>query len=442
VNLRLLKQLPSILMTSGLCVLFISYLDQHLEAQKALPFKNVSMFLWGLAAITASSVLRAAASAEERGRLIELFRSNVAVLIPLTAVVICSFASAFLPNANLDDGPRYVLYPAYNATVVVLSMLLPLPEHQRKWMRWYLALAFMLSAASVFVDVIRPGTFSILTDRAAGFARNPNTAGFLLVSLCCALITFDRVRSFDLVVLAITTLSVLATLSRGAGMLLALVIACYVPCVVRQSMRRGIGFIMMQIVGLVFLIGITYAGVTRLIDQRMFASRDSRLGMLFGREEVVGPRESRITLLAESWELVREAPILGYGSGYTFSMPQGPHNIYISRWLDNGLAGVISYVWLVIAAGLTFFRRRYTVGLVFTGLVVLEGFFSHNLLDERIFLFLLGVLLTMSTVAAPERASVPQTVRPRFRPVRLFDEGADVHAAPTAFSGTNAQRPQ
>lgn len=415
-NVRSLRQLPSVVLMSAFFAIFVSYFDQDLNARGALPFLNVWLFLCGLAAMTAGTVLRATASQRERARLMAFYRMNGAVLAPLAAVVLCSFVSAFLATANLDEGPRYVLYPAYNATVVVLSMLLPFPEHHRKWIRWYLAVAFVLAAGSVFVDVIRPGTFSILPDRAAGFARNPNGAAFLLVTLCCALIVLDRVRGIDLAVLGVTALGVIATLSRGGALLFVFVVCCYVPCVVRQSARRGVLAVVTRLAALVLLVGGTYAATRRLIDERMFSGRGSRVEMLLGKQEVVGPRESRVELLHEAWEMVREAPWLGYGSGFTFSLPEGPHNMYVSRWLDNGLAGVVSYVWLLIAAGLTFWRRRHMTGLVFMGVVVIEGFLSHNLLDERAFLLLLGVLLTLSVFKASERAIAPPPSR-RFSPV-------------------------
>ena len=61
-KLRTLKQLPSVVLMFGLFAVFISYLDNYLEARQALPFLNVTMFLWSLAAMTAGSVVRAAAS--------------------------------------------------------------------------------------------------------------------------------------------------------------------------------------------------------------------------------------------------------------------------------------------------------------------------------------------------------------------------------------------
>ena len=410
-TVRRLTQVPSVVLMSAFFAVFASCYDQYLDARRVLPFLSVYLFLWALAAMTAATILRATASERERGRVITFYRMNVLVLAPLAATVLSSFLGAFVPSANLDEGPRYVLYPAYNATIVTLSMLLPFQAHHRKWMRWYLGIAFVLAAGSVFVDVIRPATFSILPDRAAGFARNPNGAGFLLVALCCALIVFDRVRGLDLAVLGVTALGVIATLSRGGAILLAFVICCYVPCVVRDALRRGPRVILTRLVGLVLLVAGTYTATTELISQRMFSGRGSRVEMLLGKERVVGPRESRVGLLAESWEMVREAPWLGYGSGFTFSLPQGPHNMYVSRWLDNGLPGVVSYVWLLAAASLLFWRRRYLPGLVFMGVVVIEGFFSHNLLDERAFVLLLGVLLSLSVFKASEPAMAPQRSR-------------------------------
>jgi len=442
-NVRTLRQLPSVLLMCGFFAMFISYLDMHLEARALLPFKNVSMFLWGLAAMTAGTVVRAAASSRERARFLGLYRTHLSVLLPLGAIVLCSFASAFLPAAKLDDGPRYVMYPAYNATIVVLSMLLPLPEHHRRRMRLYLGVAFALAAASVFVDVVRPGTFSILPDRAAGFARNPNGGAFLLLALCCALIVFDRVRGIDLVVLGVTSLGVLATLSRGGALLLAFVVCCYGPCVVRHAARHGARALVVRVTALVLLVAGTYFATTRLISQRMFSGPGSRIEMLFGKQQIVGPRESRIGLAAQAWELVEQAPMLGYGSGFTYTLPQGPHNIYLSRWLDNGLAGLASFMWFLVAIALAFWRRRYMPGLVFIGIVAMQGFFSHNLFEERVFLLLVGVLTTLSVFNATERAVEPRRERFRFRPaLGLLDPAGESRPSPVSLARASSPGPQ
>lgn len=442
-NVRALTQFPSVVLMTAFFAFFGSYYDQYLNAKGALPFLNVWLLLWGLAALITATLLRAMASSTERARLITFYRMNVAVLAPLAAVVLCSFAGAFIPTAKLDEGPRYVLYPAYNATVVVLAMLLPFPEHHRKWIRWYLAVAFALAVGSVFVDVVRPGTFSIQSDRAAGFALNPNGAGFQLVTLCCALIVFDRVRATDLAVLAATALGVIATLSRGAMLLLAFVACCYVPCVVRDAARRGIRVIVMRLAALVLLIGGIYAGSARLINQRMFSAAQPRIEMLLGKRKVVGPRERRVEILEESWEMVRASPWLGYGSGFTYTLPDGTHNLYVSRWLENGIAGIVSYLWLLAAACLLFWRRRYLPGLVFMGAVVIEGFFNHNLLEDRGFLLLLGVLLSLSVFAARERAVTPQRARRAWPSLGVVQRGSGgAREAPAALSSASSPHPR
>jgi len=119
---------------------------------------------------------------------------------------------------------------------------------------------------------------------------------------------------------------------------------------------------------------------------------------------IVTPQESRIALLRESWDLIHESPWWGYGAGYTYTLEQGPHNIYVHQWLNNGIGGLLCYVWLLIAVARVFWQRRSRAGLVFIGIVTLEGLFSHNLLEERAFLVALGVLLTMSYFQAAELA--------------------------------------
>jgi O-antigen ligase len=256
-------------------------------------------------------------------------------------------------------------------------------------------------ATTVFIDVARPGTFSDLHDRAAGFGQNPNRTGFVLVSLCCGILSYDRVRLVDLLVLGLTALAVLSTLSRAAAIMLACVTVGYTGFVVRRAWRRGVHIVFLRLAGLVLLIGATYGAATVLLGQTMFTGSTSnlqtRLGMLRGRVAVVGPEDSRIQVAREGWEMVRESPFLGYGSGFTYVLPVGPHNIYLSRWLDNGFLGALAVVWLFGAMGVTFWRRRYTGGLLFTAVVTLEGFFSHNLFEERVFFVMLGVFLTLSS---------------------------------------------
>ena len=409
-NARALRELPTVLLMAVFVATFGSCLDYHLAARGMLPSLRVYVFLWSLVAVNATILIGALASARERTRLLELYWSQRTVLLPLTAIVVCSFIGAFPATAHLGLGPRYVLYPAYYAVVVMCSMLLPFRGHHRRHMRMYLLVAFALAAGSILVDVIQPATFSPQPDRAAGFAMNPNGAAFLLVSLCCALIVFDRVRTTDLLVIGATALGVLATWSRGGFVLLAFVVGCYAIGVARHGSRRGGHVLMVQAAACVILLAGVYGAATSLVNRGVFGS-GTRVQMFLGEREVVTANNARVRLIADSWDLIRQAPMLGYGSGYSFSMRQGPHNIYLSRWLDNGLIGLVSFLWLLGGAWLTFRARRYTPGMVFVGVLAIEGVFSHNLLDERAFLLLFGMMLTLSAASAAEPVTAARRSR-------------------------------
>ena len=114
--------------------------------------------------------------------------------------------------------------------------------------------------------------------------------------------------------------------------------------------------------------------------------------------------------------------------------------MYVSRWLDNGVPGIASYLWLLTAASLLFWRRRYLPGLVFMGVVVLEGFFSHNLLDERAFVLLLGVLLSLSVFKARESAMAPQRSRRSSPALGVRAPAAGARDARVALSSLGSPR--
>ncbi len=403
-KLRTLGMLPLHAAMASFAAVFMTSLDQYLEGvgKWPIPMLAVNVCAAVVVALTAATLVHAAGSASARERVLRLLLANRRVLLALGAVVIASFIAAFSRTAWLDVGPRYVLFTAYTATVFLFSMLLPFPAHRREWFWWYLFAAFVVTVGSILTDVWRPGTFSIIPERAAGFTRNPNGGGFLVVAICTTLLSFERIRFLDLFLLVATTGAVVATQSRGAMLLMAFVSICYAGCVVRHAWRRGIGTVLKVIGGLGLLVGLTVGGTALLIGQRMFASPGSRVDMLLGREQAIGPNESRVELLEHSLELVRESPVFGYGSGFTARMPQGPHNMYISRWLDDGLLGMLCYIWLLVAMALTFVKRRFIPGIVFTALLVTEGFFNHNIFEERAFLILPGVLLGLSYFAARE----------------------------------------
>jgi O-antigen ligase len=300
-------------------------------------------------------------------------------------------------------------------------MLLLVPRHHRRYFRHYVLSAFVVLLASIFWDAYFPGTFTLVPDRAAGFAENPNTAAFVLVLMCCCLVDFQQLRVGNLVVIALTSLGVLATMSRGGGVLLALLFAFYAYGVVRLN-RHQPGRLLRYAAALAVAVAIVFAaGVYFVQGAGMFAlSFQPRLGMLNGEADLVPEDEDRIGLATEFFEAAVDSPVIGYGTAYTYSFPLGPHNIYLQQWVNNGLPGLVAYLMFLGTCAFVFWTRQYSAGLLFVCLVAINGFFSHNILEERAVLALLGVLLTLSfydgdAVAVSGERSPRASARYRYR---------------------------
>jgi O-antigen ligase len=395
---RGLGTLASYPIMMGGVVFFFAYIDFYLSEAGALPTSSTYVFLAALAAWAAVTVIRCLGSFEAKAELMSLYANHAGVLGALLAIVCCSLLFALLPTAYWNDGPMYLLYPAYDALIIVLSMLLAFHPFHRAHFREYLVGALVVLAASVVYDALYPGTFSFLPDRAAGFAENPNTTAFVLVLLCAAIVDLNRFRASDALVWALTGIGVFLTLSRGGGILLAYAFAHYTYRIVRLNAHDPVRWVRRAVV-LAAIVALVYGAARLLVDRaEMFAlSFQPRLGMFSGREDVLSADDTRIEALAAAVDLVKQSPVIGYGTGYSYSMLSlTPHNMYLQQWINNGLPGLAAYLSLLAMSALTFWRRRSARGVLFIALVAINGVFSHNILDERAFLALLGVLLSLS----------------------------------------------
>jgi O-antigen ligase len=384
-------------MMTGIAV-FFAYVDFHLSETAVLSTASTYLFLWALAGWAAIVFVQCLASPTMAREVIAVYANHTGVLGALLAIVICSCVFALMPTAYWNDGVMYLLYPPYDAIVVVLSMLLAVHGIHRRSFRLYLLGAFIIFAGSVVYDALYPGTFSLVPDRASGFAENPNTAAFILMLLCASIVDLDRFRVADGAVWMLTAICVFLTLSRGGVILLLCGFGYYAYRTVRMNaappdrLLKGIAAL-----GAMCL---TVVAIGAVLVQRadMFAlSFQPRLGMIDGENKLVTEDDDRIEVLKTAIDLVERSPVIGYGTGYTYSLVDAtPHNIYLQQWINNGLPGLAAYLFLLGAAARTFWTRRYRRGVLFVALVAINGVFSHNILEERAFLGLLGILLTCS----------------------------------------------
>ncbi|MCB1033813.1 MAG: O-antigen ligase family protein, partial [Acidobacteria bacterium] len=89
-------------------------------------------------------------------------------------------------------------------------------------------------------------------------------------------------------------------------------------------------------------------------------------------------------------------PFLGYGPGFVAALKPGPHNQFLKVWMDLGLPGLLFFCAVLAAAAAVFLSRGSLVGLVAVGFLSLKAMFSHNMLDDRTALLLLGLLLSVT----------------------------------------------
>lgn len=92
----------------------------------------------------------------------------------------------------------------------------------------------------------------------------------------------------------------------------------------------------------------------------------------------------RLVLLHNTWELIKQRPLLGWGTGgyrkayaehapeATFAREQrsNPHNQYLTAWVETGVLGLIGLVVFLGSCLLVFVRMRTTEGYLGVGLVL------------------------------------------------------------------------
>lgn len=99
---------------------------------------------------------------------------------------------------------------------------------------------------------------------------------------------------------------------------------------------------------------------------------------------------ARLGYWRETWEIIRAHPLTGIGLG-NFDLPKSlyAHNFLLQLWAEAGLAGIVSFFWLVAATLKSGWKRLQESHEKSQALGLLTGisiFFVHNLMDVTFFL--------------------------------------------------------
>ena len=290
-------------------VLFTTDLDRDLVRRGVLPLPGAAAYLAGALAILA--VALRVRSAGSLARAIRAVRGQAAAVAREHLVFFAAFAALAamsLPYWFRRDDPTpgalIFLVVAFGACAV--AALLPLSERVRSGWRGYLAAAFLVYCAGIWIDVLRPGTFSVVDERAAGFATDTNTAAYAVSLLAAALLRYGRRPALaDYGVLYVSGLTIFLTLSRGGALVWLALAAAYAAFVLARASageRRAIG---VRFAAAGALTGASIWGSMQTFDYFSQPATQERVHIFFGNQSWfrlrMKPTHRTVPLIAERY---------------------------------------------------------------------------------------------------------------------------------------------
>ena len=436
-------------------LVFLTVFDQQLILHEVLPLHGVVVFA------SLASVVLIVAAATRTIELGEVYSEAVHILsrfrlfaIGFLALVLLSLIHLVIPPLpSLTDA----LYIASPLAVCALTVLLSSIPQVRASLRSYLFVAFAVYCVTVWVDVLRPATFSAMESQASGFASNPNAGALLLVMLTAPLLNYRRLTLTSLLLLFVSGLTAFTILSR-AGLLGYLVLAgCYTWMIPAPYLkRRLVNFALVGVMGLCVL-------SASLVSVRTLSYFDNpitkaRVHLVFGTGSlehaativcrVAGSEEcpdwiqrffsfevdplvdvttdyARIRDLLNGLRRIKEAPILGHGPRFDGRSESGSHNMYVSVWVNLGVGAPIAYLMILMGGIWSFRAVGFRAGVALLSFIAFWSLFSHTMFDKRPLFIMLGLLLPLAAARSPERerdrdAPPPAGPGPPAHPVRVL----------------------
>jgi len=295
-------------------------------------------------------------------------------------------------------------------SVIFLFLMLFLFNRPRDVLLARKAVAFgVLFGVSLNVyELFHPMTFSTVPGRSSGLYPNVNQTG-------CALM-LGMILSKDIVpkrwrvpYCVLAGVGILTTFSRAA-------ILGWIVVMGYGAVRSGVSI--RKISQALIALGVVFAfftssywqNVSLELEQRGTLNVDVMQRLQFfsqGNTQDASANERR-ALATYALHLFEQKPLFGWGTGTDRELDGfalGTHNIYLALMVDHGIAGLLIMPWLYVAIIWGCRRKVFDVAMPYVLFLVLWGFFSHNVLEERF--TLLTVALTGSMVLQARRSAEP-----------------------------------
>jgi len=285
---------------------------------------------------------------------------------PLPIIGLLGMAlSLILPSAFGRPTSPFVFEMLFYLSIPVL-LFLSVRDRTTLW-RLVLLLTLVGSGwASLALARYFGGAAIVADTRVAGSVGNQNSMAFFLEApyfLVSAALLFAhrlprRIRWIAAAVSGVLLSAIALSFSRSAWLSTAL---GHVYLLLRSTRHR------LGVMALALAVALGLLGVAWGTNPHFLNRLQSKLTITSGTSFSV-----RYTALAKSWEAIRQDPLIGIGAGNfaeTLRVPAGrgilahPHNAYVQTWLEQGLLGLLSFVFLLGAPIISFWRRARTDAL-------------------------------------------------------------------------------
>lgn len=395
--------------------LFFCVADQALGHYGLLPASPTILCLILLSPFCFERLLKHCIEPSTAGPL-RIIIGNASALFPFALVALVAIALSSLAGTYWEEGGKWVFLVPYGLCITCAATVLGRHQLLASTLPMAILISLGLLAWSIWYDTIYPGTFAPITNRAAGFPGNANFAALVAVMLCAGGLRLDHPKNqrppaatsisprglrdsaafFNMLLIVLTFAIVCMTMSRSGlvnfSLLMTIFLLYRFACSTLSAKQRTMETLCLFIAALVALgFVVTFSQISTSTQS------NSRLSRFLNNQRVDdGSAGTRLMAVKEAINLIEVAPILGHGTGFARTMSELPHNIYLQQWVNNGLPGLLSYAAFLVATLLTFARRGSRNGVALIAVASIGGIFSHNILDQRPFLILLGVLLGAS----------------------------------------------
>lgn len=395
-----LKKLVSCLAslyTLILLALFLSVADQPLGRLGYLPINPTLCALLMVLPFAGWACVRDITARSNR-RFLSMLMSNTAPYAAFFLIVASSLVFSILPGAFWSEGGKWIFLVSYGFCISLLALFIPQTNSFSRLFPFYALVALTLLLWSIYLDITYPGTFATLGQRAAGFPGNANFAALVAVMICSAALDYTSHNGQwkNALLLIVCGAIVVTTMSRSGMLNFALLLGIFSYTRMAENRWRP-----REVIKLIAVTGVM-AGICATLAVTAVAtdtiSEHSRLGRLLSNKQVDdGSAASRLFAIRESLRLINESPLVGHGTGHARTMAELPHNLYLQQWVNNGILGLLGVVGFFGVSLAIFRKRRYRPGQALILVSILGGVFSHNILDQRCFLLLFGILLGLSS---------------------------------------------